>query len=288
MRLSRRTVKTQLKPMNDGSLGLFCRYDARLVAEIKNLPTQARKWNNDLKCWHIAPNYGTAVTQLVAQYLGEIITAPTVNYKSVTELKLFKLEYIGAAKDRGNGELSAFGYANGEWSIIFPVEVLKKWFDPSNTSRPGETPTLYAVLGVAKDADTEGIKKAYRRAAKTWHPDVCKEPDAAEQFRRIQEAYDVLGDNIKRKRYNAGLVFSASVGQRPVEPWGAVNAKLRLHTDTWRAPLSCGWIAVEGQLSLGRFVVSKILQWEDITDSSGRSMVSSWPSGAKHFQVQWV
>lgn len=278
MRLSRRTVKTQLKPMNDGSLGLFCRYDARLVAEIKNLPTQARKWNNDLKCWHIAPNYGTAVTQLVAQYLGEIITAPTVNYKSITELKLFKLEYIGAAKDRGNGELSAFGYANGEWSIIFPVEVLKRWFDPSNTSRPGEAPTLYAVLGVAKDADTEGIKKAYRRAAKTWHPDVCKEPDAAEQFRRIQEAYDVLGDNIKRKRYNAGLVFSASVGQRQVRDDGK----------QWRSPLSCGWIAAEGQYSLGRFVVSKIVQWEDITDSAGRSMVSSWPMGAKHFQVQWV
>jgi hypothetical protein len=276
--MGRMAVKTQLKALNDGSLGLFCKYDAGLVAEIKSLPTQARKWDPDLKCWKVAPNYGSVVTNLVAQYLGEIIQAPTLNYKNVTETKLFKLEYLGAAKKRDDGQLTAFGYTENEWKLIFPVEVLKKWFDPSNTSRPGEQPTLYAVLGVAKEADVEAIKKAYRRAAKQWHPDICKEPDATEQFRRIQEAYEVLGDEVKRGRYNAGLVFSASVGQRQIRDDGHI----------WRSPLSCGWIAVEGQVSLGRFVVSKLLQWEDITDSKGRTMVSSWPIGAKHFQVQWV
>jgi hypothetical protein len=276
--MGRMVVKTQLKALSDGSLGLFCPYNAGLVAGIKSLPTQARKWDPELKCWKVAPNYGGAVTQLVAQYLGEIIQAPTLNYKNVIETKLFKLEYLGAAKERDDGQLTAFGYTENEWKLIFPVEVLKKWFDPSNTSRPGEQPTLYAVLGVAKEADVEAIKKAYRRAAKQWHPDVCKEPDATEQFRRIQEAYEVLGDENKRKRYNAGLVFSASVGQRQINNNGS----------TWRSPLSCGWIAVEGQMSLGRFVVSKLLQWEDITDKNGRTMVSSWPVGAKHFQVQWV
>ncbi|HQY99273.1 MAG TPA: DnaJ domain-containing protein, partial [Propionicimonas sp.] len=52
----------------------------------------------------------------------------------------------------------------------------------------------YEVLGVPRDATNEQIKKAYRRLAMKYHPDVADAPDAAEKFKEIGEAYEVLHD----------------------------------------------------------------------------------------------
>jgi curved DNA-binding protein len=61
----------------------------------------------------------------------------------------------------------------------------------------------YAVLGVAKDASAEEIKKAYRRMAMKYHPDHAKgDPKAEEQFKKISEAYAVLSDKEKRRQYD--------------------------------------------------------------------------------------
>ena len=60
----------------------------------------------------------------------------------------------------------------------------------------------YEVLGVAKDANEDEIKKAYRKLAKQYHPDVNKEPDADEKFKEVQEAYENLSDPQKREQYN--------------------------------------------------------------------------------------
>ena len=61
---------------------------------------------------------------------------------------------------------------------------------------------FYEVLGVDKNASDAEIKSAYRKLAKKYHPDVSKEPDAAEKFKEIGEAYSVLGDAQKRKTYD--------------------------------------------------------------------------------------
>ena len=60
----------------------------------------------------------------------------------------------------------------------------------------------YEVLGIAKGASSEEIKKAYRQLAKKYHPDVNKEPDAEAKFKEVQEAYDVLNDPQKRSQYD--------------------------------------------------------------------------------------
>ena len=60
----------------------------------------------------------------------------------------------------------------------------------------------YEVLGVAKDATADEIKRAFRKLAKKYHPDVSKEPDAAEKFKEAQEAYAVLSDETKRSQYD--------------------------------------------------------------------------------------
>lgn len=60
----------------------------------------------------------------------------------------------------------------------------------------------YEVLGVSKDASGDEIKRAFRKLAKKYHPDVSKEPDAAEKFKEAQEAYAVLSDETKRSQYD--------------------------------------------------------------------------------------
>lgn len=60
----------------------------------------------------------------------------------------------------------------------------------------------YEILGVSKDASDAEIKSAFRKLAKKYHPDVSKEPDAAEKFKEAQEAYAVLSDKEKRSQYD--------------------------------------------------------------------------------------
>lgn len=79
----------------------------------------------------------------------------------------------------------------------------------------------YKVLGVSADADQAEIKKAYRKLARKYHPDVSKEKDTEERFKDISEAYEVLGDPKKRAEYDqiraqrerGGFQRAASGGQ---------------------------------------------------------------------------
>ena len=60
----------------------------------------------------------------------------------------------------------------------------------------------YEVLGIAKGASADEIKKAYRKLSKQYHPDINKEEGADEKFKEIAEAYEVLSDDQKRARYD--------------------------------------------------------------------------------------
>src|SRR5207253_7791445 len=67
---------------------------------------------------------------------------------------------------------------------------------------PVEYKDYYKTLGVPKNASTDDIKKAYRKLARQYHPDVNKKADAERRFKEINEAHEVLSDPDKRKRYD--------------------------------------------------------------------------------------
>ena len=74
---------------------------------------------------------------------------------------------------------------------------------------------FYQLLGVSRSADSDTLKKAYRKLARQYHPDINKEPGAEEKFKEIGRAYEVLADPDKRARYDqfgeAGLGGAAGM-----------------------------------------------------------------------------
>lgn len=85
----------------------------------------------------------------------------------------------------------------------------------------------YDVLGVDKSASDAEIKSAFRKLAKKYHPDLNKEADAADKFKEVQEAYDVLSDENKRKTYDqfghAAFDQGASAGGNPYGNYGGFS-----------------------------------------------------------------
>jgi curved DNA-binding protein len=78
----------------------------------------------------------------------------------------------------------------------------------------------YEIMGVKRDASQDEIKRAYRKLARKYHPDVSKEPDAEARFKEVGEAYEVLKDPEKRAAYDQlGANWKAGQEFRPPPGW---------------------------------------------------------------------
>src|SRR5450432_1030902 len=78
----------------------------------------------------------------------------------------------------------------------------------------------YEILGVKRSSDADEIKRAYRKLARKFHPDVSKEKNAEDRFKEVQEAYEVLRDSDKRAAYDQlGRDFRNGQQFRPPPDW---------------------------------------------------------------------
>ena len=285
-------------------LRLSSPYDQAFVAAFKlAIPAGARRWDGQHKQWLIDPSHGPELVRLVATFYGVTIELPKAQAAAPVVLtEIIQLAYLGGCREREDRTVSASGYTLGNRNakapdLVFPETALKAWFDGEGergaTAAPASPPaSLYRVLCVNQEADPAALKSAYRRMARQTHPDVNKEPDAAEQFRRVQAAYDVLSDSLKRRKYDAGLALAARTKDeqehlkggfvRGIGPFAPVFADSH-----FRAPLRCGLLLVSGVRRLGRVHVEKILSWQDLT-REGRVLVSSWPQDAQVWREDWV
>ena len=78
----------------------------------------------------------------------------------------------------------------------------------------------YAILGVPRTASADEIKKAYRKLAKQYHPDVSKEKNAEERFKEINEAHQTLSDPEKKAAYDQLGQYKPGEEMRPPPGWG--------------------------------------------------------------------
>jgi curved DNA-binding protein len=86
---------------------------------------------------------------------------------------------------------------------------------------------FYQILGVSRDASQDDIQRAYRKLARTYHPDVNHDPGAEDRFKEVSEAYDVLSDPQTRRRYDA---FGRDFRQVPED----------VDPETWRRSQQAG------------------------------------------------
>ena len=274
-------------------------YDSYLVTCLKdNILSSDRAWNPSGKYWIIDPCHLDELKRLSKLCLNvdATVRGHTIQSKNITERKIFRVEYIGGLKDRGNGVVSAFGATNNstgqkradfgeilgakndlEWSIIFPEFVLKSWFNGDDQIKTPNSFTLYGFLDVNQLASQQEIKKAWRRGMKRFHPDINKDTDAPEMTMKIINAYNTLRNPMQRRKYDAGLKLAASLSNQQKQP---------VYSD-WSISVRCGNIMCEGQYKVGRFVVSRILQWLDIIEN-GKMLVTSWDLDTNSLVRGWI
>lgn len=270
-----------------GFLILKTPYDAGLVDDLKrSIPIPSRVWNPKRKVWEIAYMHGQDVVDVVRRNLGVELAIPKqhTSVKPKTETRLLKIEYIGSAKERDDGSMLAFAWCEGGWSVVLSLEILREWFEGNGEIKPDEAPTRYGILGVSHNATDKEIKKAWRIGVMTWHPDKNDDPEARNQFELIQETYEILSNSVQRRKYDASLYFQVQAEKQPIGDNFSVTVT---SFGTYRPPKRCGWLTVEGKQSLGRFIVNRILRWDDITEN-GLTMISYWPKRGNAFEVEWI
>lgn len=273
-------VTTQSKckvTVQNGALQIVTPYNPQFVTLIKSLPASSRRFDPVSKTWLVDTQYAAKVQEWIQKVYGEDIGNIAVsNFQPQTETRILDVWYLGKTKPVGDEYVANGMNAQKDWVFIFPESVLREWFEGIGNTK-SNAPTLYGVLGIHRNASPDEIKSAYRRMVKQWHPDVCKEPGAQETFIKIKEAYEILSNPQTRAKYDAGLALEASLGkQQEIE-----------NLFGYRSPLRCGYVLAEGYERLGRFYVTKIIDWRDIETDKG-TLTASWPASADQPVWSWI
>lgn len=283
-------MKCQMIP-SGGAYRIVTPYNSGFVGELKDsVPATDRGYDPNTRCWTVSAAYGKSVSVMINKWFGQQIIPDQIAVSPL--LGVIELLYLGQSKDRGNGIRTAYGWVQdpgqliGGWNAIFPEKVLKSYFDPSYTEqkeKPTSEKTYYEMLSIKQNATADEIRSGYRRMVRQWHPDVCKDPDANKIFIEIKNAYNILSDPKTKARYDVGLKIAATTKvEKPKSAWEIMNDAL-----PYRAPLKCGNLLCEYTILGIKKTVTKILQWEDIYDATGKVLISSWVMGDSEPTLEW-
>lgn len=259
----------------NGGLKIITPFSRDFVDELKEaVPATSRKWDPPSKAWLVSKQYSSVIKEIVDRVYSCDVAMPTV---IATDTEAFEVElqidYLANCKNE-----AASAHCNGGWNAKFPENVLRRWFKQAETVN--QPATFYGVLGLDQKATDADIKKAYKRAARQWHPDICREENAREMFESIKDAYQVLSNPSSRSKYNAGLAFER------MAKTGRNSHFQKSKYSTFTPMIRCGKLKVRATRELGVIVVEEILKWDDIENELGQIMVSFWAGDS--WSMAWV
>lgn len=243
-------------------------YSATFVDSLKvTIPNHGREWDKFGKVWKVSPSFGVKLKEIVDRAYGSDVVLPALP-TDVSDGEFegeFRAEYIANCR---NGFASVW---SGDKCVGSVSEfALREWF-----RQPADAPaTLYGALGVDQGASSLEIKSAFKRMARVWHPDICREPNAREMFEKIREAYGILSDDQSRRKYDAALAFERLAAPRQVTV-----------PVSFTTPIKCGLLIVKGRRELGKITATKIIDWREIRNECGQVMTAYWEQGAKAIWV---
>lgn len=253
-----------------GGLKVVTPYSSAFVDALKTeVPATSRKWDGASKAWLVSKQYSDKIKEIIDRCYNVDCQMPTVIGAAEESFEVtFQADYVANCKNDASSV-----WSNGGWNAKIPESILRKWFH-QEASSDNSPATLYGVLGVDKSCSDLELKKAYKRAARQWHPDICREENAREMFEKVKAAYDTLGDPMQRQRYDAGLMFEEMAKQGP--RFGRGYARRAHPAVSFTPTLRCGMLKVKAHKELGVLIVEEILAWDDITNELGQTMVSFW------------
>lgn len=187
------------------------------------------------------------------------------------ELRPLRIFYIASVKN---------GYANAttkqsiesfyDWDILFTERSLREWFKDWNW----ENLTRYEVLGISSKATDNEVIAAYRKLVRQWHPDVNPDPEAKDKFIYLTETRDLLLNENKRARYDAGLFLQKQT-----------DSEQKFLTSTFTPPVKCGIITAKIRYEEGcKPTVEEIHEWKDIIVNNQQT-ISGWDREADNITL---
>lgn len=260
-------------------------YHKEFVALLKEkVPSNARAWDGQAKVWNVDAKYFDAVKGLAELHFDYVdVVHDRAQAKQMRQTIL--IEYLGRCKETDWNVAFANAQVNGAWNTRVSETVLRAYFENATRVNTSQT-TLYQLLGAKSTASLDELKRAYFRAAKVWHPDLNADPDAAEMFRKVKSAWDVLENPLQRAKYDAGLKLQAV--QVNVPSWQTLS--LATYSDYgYRAPATCGLVDCEVEQGIKR-TITQIYDWQDDTRVIGGLTlirVASWDKQTQSVKTKW-
>ena len=136
-------------------------------------------------------------------------------------------------------------------------------------------PTHYEVLGVGYLADSETIRKAYRRLAQKHHPDVSDSPDAHEDMARINEAFETLTDEARREEYDAILAGAVRESVQEHSPKNPVKIKLVRRLQGHKTPVYAVSFAPDSGNLISVGFDNELIWWGQAGEKSRQAKLES-------------
>lgn len=259
----------------NGYLMLETDWNRAFLTQLKrDIPSWKRRWCPVTKKWFLTSDSLQILMNLIHYHNIKHQITGDKSFLNAIQEKEFTIEYINKNTNfmKYNGSLHFRrseiyrAYTFQRELFWLEREAVEKYF--RSTPQTDNAKDYYALLGLRKHANEELIKSQFRKMMLTHHPDRGGDHEV---FIKIKDAFDILKDPQKKRKYDASLAIMAQTQQQEAY-------------QPFKLEKTCGRITAKGSFWLGIFVVSEVLDWQDII-KEGKKMHSIYNSETNNYEI---